>query len=94
MIFIILSSTIISGCSSNKTYFGERQGGEFRGGNLTGEQREQMFEERQQIAIEACQDKTEGDSCILQNPGGEIEGICKIVEDNLLCATNRTMRQR
>ena len=53
-----------------------------------------MFEERQQIAIEACEGRKEGDKCILENPRGEMEGTCQKIDDNLACNFDRQMEQR
>ena len=53
-----------------------------------------MMEERQQNGIEACKDMAEGDSCILESPMGEMEGVCTTIEDNLMCMGNRAMNQR
>lgn len=89
-LFLVLSATILLGCSSDKN----KGYGQGRGLDSTEEKGQQMFEQRQQKLIEACKDKTEGDTCILESPREEIEGKCKLENDNLLCATNMTMGQR
>ena len=61
---------------------------------MSEEERRQIFEERQQKAIESCQDKNEDDSCMISSPRGEIEGSCKIQDENLMCLTERPMRQQ
>lgn len=91
MIFLILGIVIILGCSSTKSNTRDRK--EFgRGLNLTEEERQQMFEEMQQIATEACQDRNEGDDCVFETPRGEMNGICKILDKNLVCTTNMPAR--
>ncbi len=91
MVFLMVYVVIFSGCSDRPDF---RDGQFGRGANITEEQRQQMFEERQQKAIEACQEKNEGDGCILESPRGDIEGNCKILDENLICETERPMRQR
>ena len=80
---------MLLGCSSDKNIDYE-QG---RGLDST-EEGQKMFEQRQQKLIEACKDKIEGDTCILEGQIEEIEGKCEVENDNLLCATNRSMGQR
>lgn len=53
-----------------------------------------MMEERQQLAIESCKDKNEGDACQFQGRMGESGGICKIMDEELVCTMDRPMRQR
>jgi len=55
-----------------------------------------MFEEMQQKSIDACSGKTEGDSCTIEAPQGrgpegmdEMQGTCKIENENLLCRFER-----
>ncbi len=94
MIFLILSISIISGCSSDRADFRDSSFG--RGANMTEEQRQKMMEERQQKIVEACQEKNEEDSCILESPRGGIEGFCKMMDGNLVCTMDRpegSMRQ-
>jgi hypothetical protein len=92
-----LAVIILSGCSYNEQKrFSQRegfQGMSNRAINITEEQRQQLFEERQRQAIEVCQGKNEGDSCIYESPRGEIQGACKIMNNSLACTTNRPMRQ-
>jgi hypothetical protein len=77
----------------------ERQRNGFGGmpgapGNMTEEERQQMFEERQQMMIDSCQGKNEGDSCQFESPMGDMEGTCMVMEENLVCTTNRPPGQR
>jgi Flp pilus assembly protein TadG len=53
--------------------------------NMTDAERQQMFESMMQAASAACQNKTEGDSCTMQNQRGEMSGTCKTQEDKLMC---------
>jgi len=62
--------------------------------NLSEEEMQQLFEERQQKAIEACDGKDEGENCIFENVRGETEGICKMMDDNLICTIERPMGPR
>ena len=95
---LLLGMIITSGCSSNEQRrFPQREG--FQGMpdvpiNISEEERQQMFEERLQKAIEACQGKNEGDSCQFEEHIGDLSGICKIMDENLVCITDRPMRQR
>lgn len=102
---LILMIIIIIGCSSQKSNIHNRQGflrnqnmssGQWSGRNLnlTEEERQKLFEERQQKAIESCRDKNEGDKCLFENPQGEIEGKCKTIDNKLVCTPDRPMRQR
>ncbi|MFH1247447.1 MAG: hypothetical protein V1644_03635 [Candidatus Micrarchaeota archaeon] len=66
------------------------QGGQFpfqgRGGqNMTDEQRQQFFNERLQVAMAACQNKTSGDTCIVQSPRGGLNGTCSTQDGILSC---------
>lgn len=55
------------------------------GGNLTPEQRQQMFEERTRLAAEACKGKAEGDSCAMQDQRGNTTGACATRNGTLAC---------
>jgi hypothetical protein len=99
LLFCLLCILFILGCSKAPSYRGrwsnfteEQRLNRF--GNLSSEERRQMIEQRQQAAIESCSEKSEGDSCTLENSRGTIEGICKVIEDNLICATEREIPQR
>lgn len=98
IIFLTLSSVILTGCfSTEQRRFPQRggfQGMSDRAMNISEEERQQMFEERQKQGIEACQGKNEDDSCQFEGPMGGIEGTCKIMDENLVCTTDRPMRQR
>ena len=50
-------------------------------GNLTIEQRQQMMQQ----SIDACQDKNEGDSCILSNTRMNATGTCNTLNATLRC---------
>jgi hypothetical protein len=88
LIAILFLTIFISGCSSGNNFRRNR----FM--NLSEEQRQEMMQEMQQKAAEACQGKNEGDTCKIQTPGGEINASCKAEEGNLMCMPNNPMRQR
>ncbi len=95
LLLIMLSTIVISGCSSERPRFqaGQRMENFTVGpGNLSEEERQALFEERMQEAVEACQEKAEGDSCIFEGPNGEISGVCAIRETNLSCMPERPQR--
>lgn len=87
---LVLSIIITSGCSSNnqRNY---PQRGNFQ--DMTEEERQQMFEERQQKMIDACEGKDEGDVCTIESPRGETEGTCEIIDNNLICTMDMPMGQ-
>ena len=103
---LVLSSFLLVGCSSEpSSRFQKREGisanfprdGQFqfnRSMNISEEDRQEMMEERQQLAIEACKDKDDGDACQLQARMGESDGICKFIDEDLVCIMDRGMRQR
>ncbi len=63
-----------------------------RDSNLTDAQRQQMVQQRIQLAVDACQNKQENDACTIQSPRGERAGTCITNQNNqLMC---RTMRNR
>jgi hypothetical protein len=64
--------------------FGNRTGG--FPGNLTQEQRQQMFAERTRLATAACENKAEGESCEMQNQRGNMPGACKTQNGTLMCS--------
>lgn len=67
----------------------------FNGGNLTDAQRQQMFQQRQQAAIDACSGKNVGDTCVLVSSRYNATGICNTLNQTIQCTINRTMnRQR
>ena len=84
---LIISLTFISGCSS-KTGFNREK---FM--NLTEEERQKMMQERQQIAMDACMEKVEGDECLIKSSMGEMKGKCIIMDKDLVC-TNPDMPKR
>ena len=53
--------------------------------NISNEERQAMIKERQQDMIEACNGKNEGDACTMESRMREMEGTCKIMEENLIC---------
>lgn len=55
--------------------------------------RNAMFQQMQENAAAACQDKTEGDACTMQNPRGEMPGTCKTQEGKLVCSPEFEGRQ-
>ena len=102
LLFVLLAFTIaFSGCvssdqgqapSGNHSWRGGRPGN-FTGGrfgNLTDEQRQQMFN---QLAA-ACQGKAAGDACEMQTPRGNMTGTCETRNETLVCSAgfggNRT----
>ena len=48
--------------------------------------RDAMFQQMQENAAAACQDKTEGAECTMQNPRGDMQGTCKTQEGKMLCS--------
>jgi hypothetical protein len=61
--------------------------------NMTQDQIDQMHEQMQLLASSACKDKTENDSCEVQNPRDVMRGTCQFKEEKLLCVfliENRT----
>ncbi|MBN2421984.1 hypothetical protein JXB41_02045 [Candidatus Woesearchaeota archaeon] len=62
--------------------------------NISEEERQQMFEEQQQKSIEACESKNEDDLCKIESPRGDITGNCKIMDEKLVCMTERPMIPR
>ena len=105
-ILIVLSIVMVIGCSSENKRAdinkGQRDAASEENRRLgagglgdTGEEEiQEMFKERQQNAIEACNGKTEGDGCEFENPRGAVSAICKRMEGNLVCISDRPMRQR
>ncbi|VVC02178.1 Uncharacterised protein [uncultured archaeon] len=70
----------------NRPYFGNRTGGPGGNiGNLTDAQRQQLFQQRMQQAVAACEGKTAGESCALQNARGNMTGTCQSQNSTLLC---------
>jgi hypothetical protein len=101
LLFIIV---IISGCSPQPHQGGRNIDPSIRPqrfnnlsqrfNNLSEDQMKEMLDQRQKIAQDACTGKSEGDICMLQSPRGEMEGICTLIENNLLCEMDRTAWQR
>jgi hypothetical protein len=64
-------------------------------GNLTDEQikeREKIFEDMMKKAVSACDGKSEGDSCSVENFEGESRsGTCLKREDSLFCMQEKNM---
>jgi len=106
LVISIFNTVLLVGCTSKPSgRFGGREGisADFpknrqfqfnKSMNLTEEDRQEMMEERQQLAIEVCKDKNEGDACQLQTHMNESSGICKIMDKNLVCTIDRLMGQR
>ena len=88
MFMILLAfGLFITGCSSDKQFVPDDRG-RFREG-FSEEQRQQMFEEMQQKAVDACFGKVEGDSCTIEGGRGEMQGTCSVENANLLCRFER-----
>jgi len=62
-------------------------------GNISDAQRQAMFQQRQQAAIDACNGKNVGDSCILESPRNNITGTCSTLNETIQCMINRTMNR-
>ena len=60
--------------------------------NLADEQRDQVIQEREQQAQDACVGKAEGDSCSIENPMGQMEGTCTQLDNKLVCFNERYAR--
>jgi hypothetical protein len=97
--FLLISSIILSGCTASNTSSitnnssRQHQWQNRTMTNLTEEQRQQMINERQQLAISACQNKMENDSCVMQGQRGNFTGTCKIQENLLICISAMNGRQ-
>ncbi len=52
--------------------------------NQTREPRQIMSEEMQKLFQEACQDKSEDDSCTVSSDRGDMKGTCRLSENNIL----------
>lgn len=104
IMLILISSLLLLGCSSKQDQFQDMPERNFDRDrpqmNLSDEERQNMLmppemsEEMQQKMIEACQDKNEGNECVLEDPRGETTGTCKISEDSLVCTIERPMGRR
>ena len=100
IIGLILGMIVLAGCSSNQNKessgdknFQPRQNGDSKGlSNLTDEQRNEMMQERQEMNKQSCENKQEGDKCIIEGRTGQIESTCEYQNDVLLCKMNRPMR--
>jgi len=105
-VLIMLAISVLSGCNSGNPNFSGRQGlgpaalqggwqsNRTRGFNLTEEERQNMINQRQLLAVESCQGKNEGDNCHITDPGRNVSGVCSYRNSTLVCAPNRPMRQR
>ena len=64
-------------------------GGDGYGGNMTPEQRQQLFTAMRQAATNACSGMSEGDSCTIpgQNGRSDRTGTCETYNDTLSCNT-------
>ena len=98
MIFVI--GVIFAGCAKQDRFSGEKdfqrmENRDFRGppGDMDPE-RQAMFEQMQEKAKAACQDKTEGDACTTEGPRGEMQGTCNLREDVLSCMPARPEGRR
>lgn len=58
-------------------------------GNLSEEQRRELFEKRFQEAVDACAGRNQGDSCFVSSPRGVLNGSCVSREGKLLCVLKR-----
>ncbi|MDD4878044.1 MAG: hypothetical protein PHO02_03340 [Candidatus Nanoarchaeia archaeon] len=93
---IILILLSISGCSQKRDDFKgmypreelreamRGQGGFNRTGFNETEMRERSVE-MEKLMSESCIGKSEGESCLMQTPRGEITATCKMNDDKLLC---------
>lgn len=50
-----------------------------------GDQREELMEQMQQAAIDACVDAVPGAACVLESPRGEMQGTCTSIDEVLSC---------
>jgi len=83
-IIAIAALFVLSSCSSappspTGDHFGPRGG--FGRGNMTDEQRQQMMDQMRQSGIDACQGKSNGEDCMMENPRGQINGTCSTSDD-------------
>ena len=63
-------------------------------GNMTDAQRQQMFAQMTQQAIDACSGKSEGDTCTMTSQRGDRSGNCTMRNATLQCNTSVGGRQR
>jgi predicted small secreted protein len=102
MVILVLGSMMLSGCASDNGQpsdvqgagasqpagqgrFGPGMGRNFTG-NLTDAQRQQLFEQRMQQAIAACNGKADGDACALQSQRENFTGNCRSLNNTLSCS--------
>ena len=83
ILILLVLAGIFTACSSEPQYEKGNFPGKYR--EMSEEERQLIQEERQQIAITACAEKGEGESCVTENQRGDVEGSCQIQEDNLIC---------
>jgi len=57
-------------------------------GNMTDAQRQQF----QQAMVDACNGKSENDSCVAIGPQGDLNGTCRLRNDTLSCAMQGRFR--
>lgn len=62
-------------------------------GNLTQEQRQQLFSQRMRQAAAACAGKAEGGACEIASSRGSRQGTCNAVQGNLTCVIPRPSGQ-
>ncbi len=93
IIFVLFAASIflISGCSQHERRMEKIPWQEFnRTKNFSinfsaNQSRDQMFGEMQEAAVQACQNKNQGEACAIQTPRAEIEGNCTLQNTSLVC---------
>lgn len=60
--------------------------------NMTDTQRQDMMNQRQ-IAVTACQDKNENDSCVINNSRFNMTGSCRSMNSTLICTGSMPNRR-
>ncbi len=94
---LIICSLILIGCQETESDSTENTDHDWKNSpseinDINEEQRQNMLEEREQIAQQACDEKTKGDLCIIENPMGEMQGTCSIINNDLTCLGKRPQR--
>ena len=95
---LLLLLLLLASCTTNEPISPQERGGAGMGAgalrqngtmNFSGEGSQELFEQRQQQMLTACQELAEGDSCTVEGRIGEIEGLCEIEEEQLTCVVEQ-----
>lgn len=101
ILFLLIISIFTIGCTKNNERFSEINEQKFQGrtnndGNLnkTMNQKTTPNSEMRQNSIDACSNRSEGDSCTIDSPRGQREGTCKTVDNQLICVSERNRQMQ